>query len=137
MQTNPIKPTVAIPTKSAMDLVNQAKSEIENLTPAQANEETSSPDVVMIDVREADELKQGCIPGAISAPRGMIEFYADPSLAYYKPEFTKDKRLIIYCASGGRSALTVQTLEDMGYNNVAHIEGGFKAWQAAGLPVAK
>ena len=137
METTPMKQTVVIATKSAMDLVRQAKSEIENLTPEEANEERLTGTVAMIDVREADELQQGYIPGAINAPRGMIEFYADPSLPYYKPAFTKDKRLILYCASGGRSALTAQTLEEMGYNNVSHIDGGFKAWQAANLPVSK
>ena len=137
METTPMKQTVVIATKSAMDLVRQAKGEIENLTPEEANEERLTGTVVMVDVREADELQQGYIPGAINAPRGMIEFYADPSLPYYKPEFTKDRRLILYCASGGRSALTVQTLEEMGYNNVSHIDGGFKAWQAASLPVSK
>lgn len=64
----------------------------------------------------------------------MLEFYADPSLPYHKPEFDKNKRIILYCASGGRSALAVQTLKEMGYTNVAHIDGGFKAWQAASLP---
>lgn len=132
-----MKQPVVIPTKSAMDLVRQAKGEIENLTPEEANQELLTGAVVMIDVREADELQHGYIPGAISAPRGLIEFYADPSLPYYKSEFTKDKRLIVYCASGGRSALTVQTLEEMGYNNVAHIDGGLMAWLAAGLRVSK
>lgn len=120
--------------KSATDLVKQAKSEIENLTPEKASQELSAGDIVLIDVREAEELKQGSIPGAINAPRGMLEFYADPSLPYHKPEFDKNKRIILYCASGGRSALAVQTLKEMGYTNVAHIDGGFKAWQAASLP---
>lgn len=123
--------------KSAMDLVNYAKSGIENLTPEKASENLASTDVVLIDVREAEEYRQGYIPGAINAPRGMIEFYADPTLPYHKPQFKKDKRLILYCATGGRSALAVRTLEGMGYNNIAHIEGGFKAWQAANLPISK
>lgn len=130
-------PAIIVASKSATDLVKHAKSEIENLTPLEANEEIKKGDVVLIDVREPEELQQGYIQGAINAPRGMIEFYADATLPYHKPEFRKDKRLIFYCASGGRSALTVQTLEDMGYTNIAHIDGGFKAWQAAQLPITK
>ena len=123
--------------KSASDLVKQAKGEIENLSPEKASEELSSGSAVFIDVREPEELKQGKIATAVNAPRGMLEFYADPSLSYYKPEFNKDKRIILYCASGGRSALAVQTLKNMGYHNVAHIDGGFKAWQAARLPITQ
>lgn len=132
MKTDPI-----IVSKSATDLVKQAKSEIENLTPQKAHEELSAGNIVLIDVREADEYRQGYIQGAVHASRGMLEFYADASLPYHKPEFDKSKRLILYCTSGGRSALAVQTLEDMGYTNVAHIDGGFKAWQAANLPFVK
>ena len=132
MKTDPI-----IVSKSATDLVKQAKSEIENLTPQKAHEELSAGNIVLIDVREADEYSHGYIQGAVHASRGMLEFYADASLPYHKPEFDKSKRLILYCASGGRSALAVQTLEDMGYTNVAHIDGGFKAWQAANLPFVK
>jgi rhodanese-related sulfurtransferase len=121
--------------KSAMDLVNEAKNGIENLKPEKATEELLDVDVVLIDIREAEELHQGRIPGAVHAPRGMLEFYADSSLPYYKPEFSKEKRIILYCTSSGRSALAVQTLRNMGYTNVAHIDGGLKAWKAAGLPI--
>jgi rhodanese-related sulfurtransferase len=124
--------------KSAGDMVKEAKQQIENLTPAQVNEEISKGDVTIIDLREADELKQnGEIPGAVHAPRGMLEFYADPSMPYYKPEFNKNKRIILHCASGGRSALAASTLKQMGYQNVAHMDGGFKAWKEAGMPVKK
>ncbi len=124
--------------KSAMDMVKAAKQEIENLTPQQAQAELIKGNVTIIDIREPEELKQaGKIAGAVNAPRGMLEFYADSSLPYHKPEFDKDKRLILYCASSGRSALAVKTLKEMGYKNVAHIDGGFKAWKAAGMPVAE
>lgn len=123
--------------KSATDLVKEAKKDIENLSPEKASEELAKGNVVLVDIREAEELQQGKIAGAIQAPRGMLEFYADPSLPYYKPEFKKEQRIILYCASSGRSALAVQTLKNMGYKNVAHIEGGLKAWKAAGLPLAK
>lgn len=123
-------------TKSAMDLVKEAKQQIENLTPSQVQEEVSSGNAILIDIREAEELKQnGKIEGSVHAPRGMLEFYADPSLPYYKQEFSKDKKIILQCASGGRSALAAHTLKQMGYDNVAHLDGGLKAWKDAGLPV--
>lgn len=122
--------------KSATDLVKEAKTQIENLTPIQVQGEIEKGNVVLIDIREPDELKQnGVIPGSINAPRGMLEFYADSSLPYHKPEFKKDSRIILQCASGGRSALAAVTLKQMGYTNVAHLDGGFKAWKDAGLPV--
>lgn len=120
--------------QSAMDMVKSAKENSENLSPAKAHEELANGQAVLIDIREAEELKSsGIIPGSIHAPRGMLEFYADSTLPYYKPVFDKNKRIILYCASSGRSALAVQTLHSMGYKNVAHIDGGFKAWKAAGL----
>lgn len=123
--------------KSAADLVKEAKQHIENLTPQQVQEELSNGDATLIDIRESEELTQnGKIAGAVHAPRGMLEFYADDSLPYHKPAFDKGKRLILHCASGGRSALAVQTLQQMGYENVAHLDGGIKAWKEASLPVA-
>jgi len=121
--------------QSALDMVKEAKKTIENLPPQKAAEEINKGNVVLVDIREAEELKQGKIAGAINAPRGMLEFYADPTLPYYKPEFKKDSRIILYCASSGRSALAAQTLKSMGYSNVAHIDGGIKAWKEAGLPL--
>lgn len=123
-------------TKSATDLVKEAKQQIENLTPAQVKEELDKGNVTLIDIRESEELKQnGKIPGSVHAPRGMLEFYADPSLPYHKPEFDKNNRIILHCASGGRSALATATLKQMGYENVAHLDGGFKAWKEEGMPV--
>lgn len=125
-------------TKSATDLVKEAKQQIENLTPSQVKEELEKGNVTLIDIRENEELKQnGKIPGSVQASRGMLEFYADPSLPYHKPEFNKDNRIILHCASGGRSALATATLKQMGYENVAHLDGGFKAWKEAGLPVTE
>ena len=125
-------------TKSAADLVKEAKQEVENLTPQQVKEELSTGNVNLIDIREGEELIQtGKIPGSVHAPRGMLEFYADPSLPYHKPEFDKTRRIILHCASGGRSALAVKTLKQMGYENVAHLDGGIKAWKEAGMPVSQ
>lgn len=119
--------------KTATDLVKEAKQGIENLSPDQVKEEMSKGNVTLIDIRESEELKQnGRIPGSVHAPRGMLEFYADATLPYHKPEFDKNKRIILHCASGGRSALAVATLKQMGYENVAHLDGGLKAWKDSG-----
>lgn len=122
--------------KTATDLVKEAKQQIENLTPEQVKEELENGNAILIDIRESEELKQnGKIENSVHAPRGMLEFYADTSLPYHKKEFEKDNRIILYCASGGRSALATTTLKQMGYKNIAHLEGGFKAWKEAGIPV--
>jgi rhodanese-related sulfurtransferase len=120
--------------KSASDLVAEAKQAIENLNPDQVAKELEDG-ALLVDVREPDERKQSSIPGSISAPRGMLEFYADPDLPYHKPEFTPERRIVLHCASGGRSALAAATLKQMGYENVAHLDGGIKAWQEAGRTV--
>ena len=121
--------------KSATDLVKDAKQKIENLTADQVNQEVNSGNATLIDIREKEELEQnGKIPKSVHAPRGMLEFYADTSLPYHKPEFDKNKRIILHCASGGRSALAASTLKEMGYENVAHLDGGIKAWKESGLP---
>ena len=122
--------------KSAMDLVKEAKQKIENLTPEQVRDAVSKGNATLIDIRDGEELKQnGRIPGSVHASRGMLEFYADPSLPYHKPEFDKNKKIILHCASGGRSALAGATLQQMGYDKVAHLDGGMEAWKEAGLPV--
>lgn len=124
--------------KSATDLVKEAKQQIENLSPQQVQEEISKGNATLIDIRDSEELKQnGKIQGSVHASRGMLEFYADPSLPYHKPEFDKSKKIILHCASGGRSALAATTLKQMGYENVAHMDGGLKAWKEAGLPTSE
>jgi rhodanese-related sulfurtransferase len=124
--------------KSATDLVKEAKKQIENLTPEQVQAELKKGNVSLVDIRESEELKQsGTIPGSVHAPRGMLEFYADASLPYHKSVFDKNKRLILHCASGGRSALATATLKQMGYQNVAHMDGGFKAWKESGKPISE
>lgn len=123
-------------TKSASELVSQAKQRVENLTPDQVSAELERGDAVLIDLREPHEREQsGYIPGAAHAPRGMLEFYADPSSSYHREEFDPDRRIILHCASGGRSALGADTLQQMGYKNVAHLDGGLKAWKEAGKQV--
>jgi rhodanese-related sulfurtransferase len=122
--------------KSASELVAAAKAEIDNLSVDQVAQEMERGDVLIVDLRESEELAQnGRIPGAVHAPRGMLEFYADPSSPYHREGFDPSKRVILHCAAGGRSALAVKTLKEMGYENVAHLEGGFGAWKESGKPV--
>ncbi len=122
--------------KTAAQLVTEAKQRVENLTPDQVSAELARGDALLVDLRESNEREQnGVIPGAVHAPRGMLEFYADPSSPYHREEFEPDRRIIVHCASGGRSALAADTVQQMGYKNVAHLDGGFKAWKESGREV--
>lgn len=124
--------------KTAAQMVQDAKGRVENLTPQQVAAELSSGEAVLVDIREPGEHAQtGVIAGSVSASRGMLEFWADPSSPYHRPEFDPQARVILHCASGGRSALAADTLQQMGYTNVAHLDGGLKAWAEAGQPVEK
>jgi rhodanese-related sulfurtransferase len=115
--------------------VAEAKTRIENVAPEDISREIAENSVV-VDLREPAELAaEGMIEGAIHAPRGMLEFWADPSSAYHRAEFDPEKRTILYCASGGRSALAAETLRELGYTQLAHLDGGIAAWKAAGHPV--
>jgi len=119
-------------------LVDEATAQIKTYTVADALARSSQPDVQLVDVRDARELeREGVIPGAFHAPRGMIEFWVDPDSPYFKPLFGQKKEFIFFCAAGWRSALTTKTVQDMGLAPVAHIDGGFSAWKAAGAPVAQ
>lgn len=123
-------------TKGVMDLVAEAKEKIENLTPAEVAAELENQGAVLVDLREPEErTAQGAIPGAIHAPRGMLEFYADASTPYHREEFDPAARIVLYCASGGRSALACSALKELGFRDVAHLDGGFKGWVATGNPV--
>jgi rhodanese-related sulfurtransferase len=119
---------------SASDMVAAAKQQIENLNVDQVADEIDQGALV-VDLREADELAQtGKIPGAIHVPRGMLEFRADPASPYHFDELDPSRRVIVHCAAGGRSALAARTLNEMGYENVAHLDGGITAWIGAGRP---
>jgi len=120
---------------SAADLVAAAKSRIENLDPDALEQELSSGEAVLIDVREPEERESGAIPGSVNVPRGMLEFRADPASPYHQEPLDPGRRTILHCASGGRSALAAATLQDMGYANVAHLDGGISASKEAGKPV--
>jgi rhodanese-related sulfurtransferase len=119
-------------------LIDQAMTEIETISLDQAKRFLSDPNVVFVDIRDVRELdREGYIPDAFHAPRGMLEFWVDPESPYYKPIFGEGKRLVLYCASAWRSALATQTLQKMGVPKVCHLEGGFSAWKKMGLPIAE
>jgi rhodanese-related sulfurtransferase len=123
-------------TKTVAHLIAEAKARIENLTPPAVAAELEGGDVLLVDIREAEErVQHGSIPGAIHTSRGMLEFNADPTSAYHCPAFDPGGRIILFCASGGRSALAAAMLKELGYSRVAHLDGGLRAWQASGLAV--
>ena len=118
--------------KTALDLVTAAKATIHEVNVAQAQNAVQQADL-LIDVREADEYAQGHLPGAVHMSRGMLEFKLAGNPAYQP----RDLRIVLYCKTSGRAALSAQSLQAMGYLNVQSIAGGYDAWVAAGLPVAK
>lgn len=123
-------------TKSAKDLVAEANQTVETLSAEDAVKLVGEPGVVLVDVREGEELqKTGKVHGAVHVPRGFLEFQADPTSPSHKAELSGGKRLVLYCASGSRSALAAKTLKEMGLGNVAHVAGGFAALQQAGAPI--
>lgn len=121
---------------TAAEMVATARSRVQALSAAQVAEEIAGGGALLVDLREPDErMSEGAIPGAVHAPRGMLEFYADPTSPYHRPEFDPDGRVILYSASDGRSALAADTLRQLGYARVALLDGGFKAWKEPGQPV--
>ncbi len=95
-------------------------------------------DALFVDLRDVRELeREGVIPGAVHAPRGMLEFWVDPQSPYFHKAFADGKPMVLFCAAGWRSALAARTLLDMGFEDVSQIDGGFTAWKAAGAPVAE
>lgn len=120
--------------KKAWDLVDEAKERTENLTIEQLKAELAGDtDVLLVDIREIQErVELGTIPGSKHAPRGMVEFWADPQSEYYRNYFQPERRTVLFCAQGGRSALATDALMQMGFSNVAHLEAGFNGWKEAG-----
>ncbi len=118
--------------KTPHDLVTAAKAAVHEISVAQAASALAEADV-LIDVREADEYQQGHLQGAIHMSRGMLEFKLASNPAYQ----ARDLRIVLYCKTSGRAALSAQSLQAMGYLNVQSIAGGYDAWLAAGLPVAQ
>lgn len=123
---------------TASQMLEEARRTVPEITASQARDRLERGEMdLLLDVRETDEWERGHIPGAVHAPRGLLEWYADPSSPYAKPALTENReaRIVVQCASGGCSLLVVQTLRQMGYPNVASMAGGFKEWSTRGFPV--
>lgn len=119
--------------KGCQQLVDEAMAQVKTYSVEEAKAKLADPSVQFIDVRDIRELeREGVIPGAYHAPRGMIEFWVDPDSPYFKPVFGEKKEFVFFCAAGWRSALTTKSVQDMGLEPVAHIEGGFGAWKQQG-----
>ena len=117
-------------------MLAEANAVIETTSIQDALGLVGDPNVAFIDIRETVERQQtGSVQGAVHAPRGLLEFIADPEGPMHNDVFASGKKLLLFCASGGRSALAAKTLQDMGLGNVAHIAGGYAAWREAGGPV--
>mgnify|MGYP001364500591 CR=1 FL=1 len=123
--------------KSSQLLVKEAQKIIQTLSPSEVKDLFEKKEITLIDVRDIRELwKEGTIKDAIHIPRGMLEFWMDPQSQYYDPnKFSKEKKLILFCAAGMRSALATKTLKDMGYENIAHAKGGFRSLINEGFTV--
>ncbi|MFK7912562.1 MAG: rhodanese-like domain-containing protein [Pseudomonadales bacterium] len=120
---------------SHKQLVDQAIAEITTLDSTTAAALQGDDNVVFVDLRDPRELeREGKIPGAIHATRGMIEFWIDPESPYYKDVFGTGKRFVFYCQSGWRSALATKTVQDMGLPSVCHIGDGYRGWKSGGHP---
>jgi rhodanese-related sulfurtransferase len=123
-------------TTTSKDLVETARAQIKEYSASEAIALDARPDVQLIDIRDPRELdREGRVPGAFHCPRGMLEFWIDPTSPYFKPNFGDDKTYVFFCAGGMRSVLATKVAQDMGLKPVAHIIGGFGAWKAAGGPV--
>jgi rhodanese-related sulfurtransferase len=121
-------------TTSVRQMMEEANAAVPKITPAQAREMIAKGNTLIVDVREAAEVQaSGKIAGAVHHPRGMLEFRADAETPYHDKNFSKDKTVILYCASGGRAALAGKVLKDMGYGQVFNV-GGFKDWAESGGP---
>ena len=120
---------------TAAQMVANARDRIEEINAADAVALVNDPGVQIVDLRDPRERERtGFIPGSFHCPRGMLEFWVDPDSPYFKDVFAEDKKFIFHCASGWRSAISVATLQDMGFD-AAHIAEGFTGWEKAGGPV--
>ena len=125
-------------TKGFQVLVDEAMAQVTTHSVAEVQARLADPAMQIVDIRDPRELERdGTVPGALLAPRGMLEFWVDPASPYFKPVFADEsKQFILFCGAGWRSALATKTLQDMGMTNVAHIDGGFSAWKKAAAPIA-
>jgi rhodanese-related sulfurtransferase len=124
-------------TKGFRVLVDEAMAQVTTYSVDEVRARLHDPKVQIVDIRDPRELeREGTVPGALLAPRGMLEFWVDPESPYFKPVFADEgKEFILFCGAGWRSALATKTLQDMGMRNVAHIDGGFTAWKKALAPM--
>jgi rhodanese-related sulfurtransferase len=126
------------PRKTVGQMVEEAKTRIENLSVAQVEAEMARGGVQVVDIRDVRERRKlGFIPGSTHVPRGMLEFWLDPTSHYYTGKIDPTKRIIVYCAGGQRSALAADVLREMGFPSVAHLAVGFNGWAEAGRPVER
>ena len=118
-------------TKGIKALVAEAEEQIETLSPVEAKQKLEQDGVLLVDLRDVREVKrEGRIPNSLHVPRGMLEFWIDPESPYYRSEFDGVSEIVLYCNKGWRSALAAQSLQNMGIDGVAHIQGGLERWQA-------
>ena len=116
-------------------MLGEANAEIDTVSAEKAREYVGDENILFVDVRETQEVESsGGLPGSVHVPRGLLEFIADPESPMHKSELSSGRQLVLYCASGGRSALAAKTLQDMGLSNICHIAGGFTAWVDIGGP---
>ncbi len=117
------------PTKGIKELLAHADSDIEALSPEEVAARIGNTGTVLVDLRDIRELKrEGKIPGSVHVPRGMLEFWMDPDSPYYKDFFDDAEEVILHCNKGWRSALAAKSIQDMGFDNVKHMAGGFGQW---------
>lgn len=116
-------------------MLAEANAMIETVAVKDAISAHGEAGYTFVDIREGAEREQGTIAGSVHTPRGFLEFHADPDSPMHNPVFSSGNRLVLFCASGGRSALAAKTLVDMGFEDVCHVAGGMAAWQEAGGPV--
>ena len=117
-------------------MIEEAEKHIDTLSINEAGKLIDDESVVFVDIRDIRELqREGKLPGAAHAPRGMLEFWVDPDSPYHRELFAADKKFVFYCASAWRSALATHTVQQMGMENVCHLEGGFTAWKEAEMPI--
>jgi rhodanese-related sulfurtransferase len=125
-------------TKGVAALYAEAQSQIETWSIEEAKQHLGDEEVVFVDVRDVRELwREGTIPGAVHAPRGMIEFWVDPESPYARELFQSGQRFVFFCAKDWRSAFATKAVQDMGLAPVCHLEGGFTAWREAGGEIEK
>jgi rhodanese-related sulfurtransferase len=125
--------------KSSQILVEEAQKNIETLKPSEVKNLAEKKEITLIDVRDIRELwKEGTVESSKHIPRGMLEFWLDPESSYYKANKIKDiKKMVLFCALGSRSALATKSLVDMGFKNVAHVDGGFDALKKSGFNIVE